>query len=139
MKCFTTSITIQALPETIWDILVDGNKWMQWNTTIVKIEGKIALYEKVTVYSKISPEQAFPIKVSEFIPYKRMVWTGGIPFLFNGNRTFSLSQQLNGNVEFSMRESFSGLLAPLISKSIPDLQPSFDEFASALKKRAEAS
>jgi hypothetical protein len=31
-----------------------------------------------------------------------------------------------------------GLLAPLIGKSIPDLQPAFDEFAAALNKKAES-
>jgi hypothetical protein len=40
-------------------------------------------------------------------------------------------------VTFAMREAFSGLLAPLITKAIPDLQPSFDEFAANLKKRSE--
>ncbi len=139
MKSFSTSTIIQALPESIWDILVDGTNWVQWNTTIVKVEGKIALGETVTVYAKLNPERAFPIKVSEFIPYKRMVWTGGMPLLFKGERTYSLSPQPNGSVEFSMREAFSGLMSPLIAKSIPDLQPSFDEFAAALKSRAEQS
>ena len=37
----------------------------------------------------------------------------------------------------AMREVFSGLMAPLISRSIPDLQPSFVEFAAALKQRVE--
>lgn len=37
-----------------------------------------------------------------------------------------------------MREEFSGLMAPLITRSIPDLQPSFDRFAADLKARAEA-
>jgi hypothetical protein len=36
-----------------------------------------------------------------------------------------------------MREVYSGLFAPLIGRSIPDLQPAFDEFAAALKKQAE--
>ena len=38
-----------------------------------------------------------------------------------------------------MREEFSGLLAPLITRSIPDLQPSFDRFTADLKSRAERS
>ena len=138
MKCFSTSTNIQAAPETIWDILVDGTKWVQWNTTIVKVEGKIALGETVTVYTKIDPERAFSVKVSEMVPHQRMVWTGKMPLgLFKGERTYSLSKQLNGSVEFSMKEIFSGLMAPLIAKSIPDLQPSFDEFAAALKRKAE--
>jgi hypothetical protein len=36
-----------------------------------------------------------------------------------------------------MREEFTGPLLPLIGRSIPDLQPSFDKFANGLKKRVE--
>jgi hypothetical protein len=36
-----------------------------------------------------------------------------------------------------MAEEYSGLLAPLISRSIPDLQPAFNAFASDLKTFAE--
>lgn len=138
MKCFKTSTLIQALPESIWNILVDGTNWLQWNPAIAKIEGKIALGETVTVYTKVNPGRAFPLKVSEFVPYGRMVWTGGMPLgLFKGERTYSLSKQPDGSVEFSMQEIFSGFMAPLIAQSIPDLQSSFDEFAAALKRRAE--
>jgi hypothetical protein len=138
MKYFSTSTIIQASPDTIWNILVDGTNWLQWNPTITKIEGNIALGETVKVHTKINPDQAFAVKVSEFVPHERMVWTGGMPFgLFKGERTYSLSKQFDGSVEFSMREIFSGLMAPLIAQSIPNLQPSFDEFAAALKKRAE--
>jgi hypothetical protein len=37
-----------------------------------------------------------------------------------------------------MREEYRGLLAGLIGRSIPDLQPAFDEFAAALKREAES-
>jgi hypothetical protein len=67
-----------------------------------------------------------------------MVWTGGMPFgLFTGTRSFTLTPGSNGEVAFAMREAFSGLLAPLITRSIPDLQPSFDTFAADLRRRAE--
>lgn len=58
--------------------------------------------------------------------------------LFKGERTFTLTPGVNGEVEFVMREEYTGLMAPLISRSIPDLQPAFDEFASDLKHAAEA-
>jgi hypothetical protein len=92
----------------------------------------------VTVYAKINPGRAFPVKVAEFVPPKRMVWTGGMPLgLFKGERTFTLTPGVNGAVEFSMREVFSGLFSPLIERSIPDQQPAFNQFAAALKKKAE--
>ena len=37
----------------------------------------------------------------------------------------------------SMREVFTGWMAPLIAASIPDMQPAFDAFAAALKRRCE--
>ena len=50
---------------------------------------------------------------------------------------FMLTAGLNGDVEFSMREVYGGVMAPLIGRSIPDLQPAFEEFASDLKRAAE--
>ena len=104
-----------------------------------KVDGNIARSEKVTVYAKLSPGRAFPVKVSTFKPPNRMVWTGGMPLgLFKGERTYTLTPTAGG-VEFTMREEFTGLMAPLITKSIPDMQPAFEEFAAALKRRCEHS
>ena len=36
-----------------------------------------------------------------------------------------------------MREEYSGPMVPLIWRSMPDLQPSFDKFARGLKARVE--
>lgn len=65
---------------------------------------------------------------------------GGMPLgLFRGARTYELTPQSDGTIEFSMREAFSGPMAPLITRSIPDLQPSFDEFTRNVKHRAESA
>lgn len=139
MKCFQTAIMIQSAPETIWAILVNIAQWAEWNPTIARVEGQIAPGATVTVYTKNNPKQAFPLQVSEFVPLAQMTWTGGMPLgLFRGDRTYQLTPQPDGSVEFSMQECFTGLLAPLITRSIPDLQPAFDEFAVALKQRAES-
>lgn len=137
MKSFAVSTIIRATPEVVWAILTDGAKWTTWNTTIEKVEGLITPGSKLKIYTKLSPGRAFPVCVTEFAPPQRMVWTGGMPLgLFKGVRTYTLTPT-SGGVEFAMREVFSGLMAPLISRSIPDLQPSFVEFAAALKQRAE--
>jgi hypothetical protein len=75
--------------------------------------------------------------VTEFIPHQSIVWTGGMPLgLFTGKRTYSINM-INENVAgFSMNEEFTGLMGPLITRSIPDLQPSFDEFEKCLKQHA---
>ena len=58
---------------------------------------------------KVNPGRAFPIKVTEFATGQRMVWSGGMP----------------------------GPMLPMIWRSIPDLGPSFTQFANGLKQRAE--
>ncbi len=140
MKTFESNITIHAAPETIWTILTDAPAYPQWNPTVDKVEGTIEHGQKIKVFAKISPGRAFPVKVSEFRPREKMVWSSGMPLgLFKGERTFTLTPGADGSVEFAMREVFSGLLSPLIERSIPDLKPEFDRFADALKRKAEAS
>jgi hypothetical protein len=119
-------------------LLTDAAGYPQWNSTIDKIDGHIAAGERLTIYAKATPGRAFPVRVSEFVPPQRMVWKGGMPLgLFTGIRSYMLAPTPNGEVAFSMREDFSGLLAPLIARAIPDLQPAFDMFAADLKRRAE--
>ena len=51
-----------------------------------------------------------------------------------GDRLFSPGED---GPHFTMREAYSGPLLPLIWRSMPDLGPSFRQFASGLKQRAE--
>ena len=140
MKSFATNTTIRATPEAIWRILTDAPAYPGWNTTVLRVDGRIALGEKVTVHAKLAPGRAFPVKVVAFDAPRRMVWSGGMPLgLFKGERIFELRPMAAGDVEFAMREDYTGWLAPLITKSIPDLQPAFNEFAACLKARAERS
>lgn len=140
MKAFSAATTIDATSEAVWAVLTDAPAYPSWNTTVTKVDGRIAQSEKITVHARISAGRAFPVKVTTFDAPRRMVWTGGMPLgLFKGERSFELAATPGGGVTFSMREEFTGLLAPLIGKSIPDLQPVFDEFAACLKARAEGS
>lgn len=138
MKNFSVRVSIRSTPERIWSLLTDAAEYTRWNNTVEKIDGKIAPGERVTVRPKVNPRNAFPVRVTAFESPRRMVWTGGIPLgLFKGERTFTLTPASNGDTEFAMREEYSGLMAPFIGRSIPDLQPAFDEFAGDLKRAAE--
>jgi hypothetical protein len=138
MKAYDASSTIAASPEALWAILTDAPGYTKWDSGVEKVEGRIAPGEKIKVVSKANPGRAFPVRVSQFEPGKRMVWSGGMPLgLFKGVRTFTLSPQNDGSTRFSMREEYTGPLLPLIWRSIPDLGPSFNQFATGLKSRAE--
>ena len=58
--------------------------------------------------------------------------------LFKGVRTFTLTPQGGRETRFNMREEYTGPLVGMMWKSMPDLSPSFQQFASGLKRQAEA-
>ena len=94
---------------------------------------------EIKVVSEANPKRAFPVKVTEFAPGERMVWSGGMPLgLFKGDRTFTLAAD-GAATRFTMREEYTGPLLPMVWRSMPDLGPSFEQFAQGLKARAEAS
>jgi uncharacterized protein YndB with AHSA1/START domain len=137
MPRFSTTTTIAAAPDAVWALLTDAPGYPTWNPTVERVDGAIVPGGRITVRARINPGRAFPVKVTAFEPPARMVWTGGMPLgLFRGARTFTLTPE-GGSVRFSMEEVYDGPLAPLLGRTIPDLQPAFDAFAAALKERAE--
>ena len=137
MKIYNASITIQAPAEKIWKLLTDASGYPAWDLSMDHIEGKLALGEMVTFFTKLSA-QAFPVKVTVFDPNRKMVLTGGMPLgLFKSERTHTLTQNKDGSITFHTEEIFSGLLLPVFGKNIPDLTENFKNFTAALKKQAE--
>lgn len=138
MRGFRATKSIDAAPETIWSLLTDAAGYPAWNPAVERIEGYIALGETIKVYVPINPGRTFPVKVSVLDAPRRMVWTGGMPLgLFRGERTFQIESQGDDKTEFSMAELYSGPLAGMMFRQIPDLSDAFEQFAEALRKAAE--
>jgi uncharacterized protein YndB with AHSA1/START domain len=139
MKEYTSTSIIGASPETVWAILTDGGGYREWNPEIIGVDGRIALAERITAHVRLGDGavRAVSLRVSELEPPTRMEWTGGLPLgLFVGRRMFTLTPCAAG-VEFRLHLHMSGLLAPLILKSVGDRQPEIDSFSTALKARCE--
>jgi hypothetical protein len=138
MRAYEASATIDAAPEAVWAVLADACGYADWDSGVERVEGTIAAGETIKVYSQANPGRAFGVKVTEFAPPRTMTWSGGIPLgLFRGVRVFGLVPEDGGGTRFTMREEYTGPLLPLIWRTMPDLQPSFDQFARGLKARAE--
>ena len=138
MRFFESSSLIEAGPDTVWSILVDGAAYPSWDSGVERVDGTIAPGKKLRVVSSANPGRAFPVKVTAFEPGELMEWTGGMPFgLFRGVRTFTLVPADTTATRFTMREEYTGPLLPLIWRSMPDLGPSFEQFARGLKHEAE--
>jgi hypothetical protein len=135
---YTVSRTIDARPDAVWDLLADASTYRDWNPAVLDIEGPIRLGSTVRLVSVASPKRTFSVTVAEMEAPHRMVWSDGMPLgLFRGDRTYLLEPDGDGT-RFTMTEEFSGALSSLICRSIPDLTPSFAQFADGLKTAAEA-
>ncbi|MBV9195688.1 MAG: SRPBCC domain-containing protein [Solirubrobacterales bacterium] len=132
--------TINAGAAQVWALLSDAQRYPSWNPTVVSLRGRIADGERIELVSTANPKRTFKLKVSGVEPERRMVWQGGMPFgLFRGVRTFSLRPLSDSETVFSIREDYSGALAWLITRTIPDMTDAFAKFADCLRAAAEGN
>lgn len=136
MEC-AVAISIQAPPGRVWSLLTNAADFPRWNSTVESIEGEIAPGQRLRIRVPIAPGRTFKPRVTEMEPEKRMVWSDGAPPMFRGVRTFLLTARGDGSTEFSMVEVLSGLMLPLIRRSLPDFGPPFERYAADLKREAE--
>jgi uncharacterized protein YndB with AHSA1/START domain len=136
-RSFESSADIAAPPEAVWAALIDAAGWSAWDSGVDGVDGRIAAGETITIRSKAAPGRAFPVKVTTFDAPRTMVFSGGMPLgLFRGVRTYRLTPTGPGT-HFEMREEYSGPLVAVMWRSMPDLGPSFAQFATGLKARVE--
>jgi uncharacterized protein YndB with AHSA1/START domain len=126
------SISIQADASIIWSLLTNAADYSRWNSTVVSINGNIALGETIQLISTLDPKRTFKLKVKEFEAGKKLVWGDAM-----GNRVYTLTKNDQGHTTFSMAEKIGGLMFPLFAGFIPPFDASFEQFAADLKKEAE--
>lgn len=128
----TVSINIDANPVIVWSLLTNASDFARWNSTIVSIEGNIALGEKIQLKSTLDTSRTFKLKIKTFEKDSTLIWGDG-----KGDRTYTLIPNGNGGVTFTMTEKIGGLMFPMYAKYIPSFDDSFEQFAADLKKEAE--
>lgn len=126
------SIKIQADAAIIWALLTNAADFPRWNATVTSIEGTIALGETIKLKSILDAKRVFKLKVKTFEPEKQLAWGDG-----QGTRVYTLTNNEDGTITFSMNEKIGGLMFPLYAKYIPPFDQSFEQFAADLKKEAE--
>jgi hypothetical protein len=127
------SIDIQADKSIIWALLTNASDYSRWNSTVISIDGTIAKGGKIQLKSTLDPKRIFKLSVKEFEADNKLVWGDAM-----GKRIYALKSIGNGLTNFSMNEKIGGPVFPLFAKMIPPFDKPFEQFASDLKKEAEA-
>ena len=63
----TAGASSAAAPEHVWDVLLDGPRWSQWNTGVdwMAIEAELAPGALLTIKPKGAPQTAFRIEAAQ--------------------------------------------------------------------------
>ena len=143
MGTISTSVSIEAPPSVVWDVLMDFDSYPEWNPFIRSITGSPAVGTKIEALLGASgkkPMKFSPV-VQELSSPSRFSWLGSFGFkgVFDGRHSFELEETTEGTI-FHQHEEFSGILAPI---ALPALRASttrgFNEMNQALKERVEAA
>ncbi|MGN0001841.1 MAG: SRPBCC family protein [Sphingobacterium composti] len=138
-KEISTSITIQASAQKIWTILLNFEKYPDWNPFIRKIVGEPIVGNQLNI--NITPPNGsnmnFKPQVLSHIPEKEFIWKGKLLFkgLFDGTHIFRLQENPDGSTTFIHKEEFSGILVGMINLS--NTEQGFKLMNQQLKSLAE--
>ena len=124
---------IDADAATVWRLLTTAAEYPRWNSTVVSLDGQIALGSKIKLVSTLDPSRTFSLKVKEFEPNARLTFGGAM-----ATRTYSLSGDAGGT-RVEVVERIGGPFFPFLAPMIPPFDENFEQFTADLKKAAEAA
>jgi len=137
-----TDIEINASAERVWSLLMDFRAYGRWNPFVRSVEGEAVVGRslKVVIRPPGSRAMRFRPVVVAVEPNRELRWKGKLvmPGLFDGEHFFRLEAGASGGVIFHHGEVFSGLLVPLLRRSLDGAtRQGFIAMNEALKMRAE--
>lgn len=121
-KVISTQILIHAKPATVWDVLIDFEKYPDWNPFITSTSGTVRVGNKVKI--KLEPpgskSMIFNPEILVLEENKKLSWLGRLGFkgLFDGEHQFELIDNGDGSTTFVHSERFTGILVPLFIKRL---------------------
>ena len=112
MRSYEACTRIDASPADVWALVTDVGGWRDWDSGVDRVEGHVALGERLTVYATMIRSRPFSVTVTELRPREAMRWRGGLPGgMAVIERTYHLDAQPDGGTVLTVREDHSGPLA----------------------------
>jgi hypothetical protein len=143
VKMLRSAIEIGAPAGRVWEILTDLPAYPEWNPFVRRIAGALTPGARLDV--RLEPPGGAGVTLRPVVlvaePERELRWRGSIlvPGLFDGEHHLILEPLGGGRVRFRQEERFTGVLVPLLARSLDrHTLRGFYEMNAALKARAEA-
>ena len=143
MKEISCCIEINASQERVWEVLTDLRAFPRWNPLILAVNGELRKKERLEVRLRpaLGPRITFQPVVLRIRPNRELRWQSCllVSGLLAAEHTFAIDKIEANRVQFTQSETFTGVLAPLLSMLglLRSARKGFDVMNRALKARAE--
>jgi hypothetical protein len=141
MKRIETQVDLPAVPSVVWEQLVDAAAMGSWNPFITSLSGVLAVGQRLKV--RVAPVGGRPMtfkpRVTVVEPGQRLEWLGimGVPGLFDGRHSFTLTPVGHGHTRLVQAENFTGALVPLAGTVLAKTEAGFEAMNEALLARLD--
>ncbi len=144
MAVFRTTFPVAASAETVWGILVDFDRWSEWNPSVPSISGdaRVGSTLAMTLAMPRRPSAKVKAEITELDPERRFSWHGTIggDSFFSGTREFEIDSQPDGTVLVTHVETVTGLFFPVFRAIMGSaIQEHHDNLNAGLKECAEGT
>lgn len=143
---FEVKVTVDAPPDYVWRVLIDFEKYSEWNPFITRIEGEPRIGSYIVLHVKLDPkaesirlskEMIISLKENQHLSYDQHFLSSS---LFNAVRWQTIRPHDDGRKSiYHSHQKISGLASWPISRMYGDsIAEGFQASSLALKKRVEA-
>lgn len=135
-------VEIAAPAERVWDILVDFDRYGEWNPFTTRVEASLEIGAPVMLHVRLGRlKRKQPERIETVEPPHLLAWgvTMGARFLLVARREQRLEPLGANRCRYVTTDETRGLLTPLVALLFGRLiRRGFNDLATALKTRAEA-
>jgi hypothetical protein len=138
----STEVDIHASAERVWSALSDFDGYPKWNPVIQEVSGTLQVGAPLQVFIAAPglASRRVGVTLLKVEPNQELRWLGRLfmPYLLDGDHSFVLTPMEPGRVLVTQKETFSGLLVPVVSRwLLPNMSAAFEAMNQALKRHVE--
>jgi hypothetical protein len=137
-KIITTHLTLGTPVEQVWRTLTTLDDYHHWNPFITSAAGVLEVGERLDI--TVQPPGARPMRFKPWVTaiesHRYIEWLGrlGVPGVFDGRHSFTLTPLSGGRTLMQQSETFSGALVPFSGSVLTRTHEGFTSMNAALEQ-----